>query len=166
MIIPEQAALLKTNIEATPALAAHLAAGNDNAIANYYNSTKTTVVGLVEKASVQALLQEFSHVSGMPVWLLIVDTAANVAADPNLRVACRMVLAAAEATYTNIDLGKPAVKVALDVLLAATYLTQEQRNALDAIASRPVTYAQDLLSQGVGFILTTSDISFALRGVR
>lgn len=164
MLTSQQAAVLKTDIENSPELSAYSATGNDQAICDWYNSARETALGLVDKADLHARLHEFAHASDRPVWMMILDAAANPLTPQALRDACGMIRESAVATYTKIDMSLPTVQAALNGLLAAGYLTQAQRDELDVLGAHTVTQAQHLLGEAV--TLDLSDISFALRGTR
>lgn len=118
------------------------------------------VAGVVLIASVEALLHTQVHSSGLPVWVVISDYAANGAGDAGLRACCRMVLAVTGSKYSTIDFSLPAVQGILAGLVAGTILTQGQADALAATShTRPSS-----VMRRVGAVPTLDEVSAALAG--
>lgn len=156
---------LRSEIETDPAgvgYAALVAAGNDTAVAGLLNADFDTHLGLVGIPDVQAELHKFVHSSGLPVWLVIEDTADDTQANAGLRAACRMVRAVATSRYENVDLSLLAVAGALDALLLGGVLTEAQREALDDLATRARSRAEVVF--GAGVVVSHTDVAVALRG--
>jgi len=168
-LTPQEAATLKNYIlngANKDDYAPYVAAGNDNQVAALLNSVHSQAVGLVNRATLMAAMMSVTHSSGMPVWLLIVDTAADTGANAGLRAACRMVLEVAKAPFENIDLSLAGVSTALGALLLATYITQEQYDSLMALGNHPLSDAEFALSKAPESLsISVDDVSYILRGV-
>lgn len=168
-LTPQEAATLKDYIlngANKDTYAPYVAAGNDNQVAVLLNTTHSKIVGLVNRATLMAVMMNLTHSSGMPVWLMIVDTAADSGANAQLRAACRMIGEVAKAPFENIDLSLAGVSNSLNALLAATYLTQGQLDYINAQGNHPLSDAEFALSKAPESLsISVDDVSYILRGV-
>ena len=140
-------------------LAALVAAGNHSGVTAAVNAPfGDPVPGVIDIASVEALLHTQTHASGLPAWVVIEDYAANAEGDAGLRAACRMVVAVVQSKYQTIDFGLTAVQTILAGLVAGTLLTQAQADALAALShTRPSSAVRRL-----GAAVTLNEVSKAL----
>lgn len=156
-----QSQTLREHVAATPELKALADVGDDTGLAAAMNApTGDPVPGLIDIASVEALLHTFAHASGAPAWLLIEDYAAGGESLP-LRYACRMAVAMVNSKYKTIDFRLPAVQTFLGGLVAGTLLTQGQADALAGLSARKWSVAEAVL--GVAGVVVTREDAGGLR---
>jgi hypothetical protein len=153
--------LLNTELTTDPldlGYSAHIASGNDQALADLLNTKQFRgPVPIVEVSS-------YCVVNG------IIGACEIAAYDPavpaQIRGVCITVttLLRDDFRLTTCDVDDPAFGMACDALLAAGIISAQQKTHMMLLAENRVSRAEGLFGESVH--VTNSDISFALRGQR
>lgn len=141
---------LSERIASDPTLAEHAKEGRDADIADALNA-------LIARGEVPlSELNKFADSTAITFRLLAAKESTEVTGQ--LRAAVNMALKLFDARYDTVSVDDPTFGMICDVLIQATIITKEDKAGLLALA--------DNRMPSIGSFVSSSDVSFALRGAK
>jgi hypothetical protein len=146
--------------------APHIAAGEDQLLADMLNAPRYPFLGRAELDTIQAYMQSQvaadSSVTRKDIYMRVTELAQD--AGSPVQVACQAVIQLFEkARFNTVDLALPRAQELLTVLEAAGVISAEQLAVIESFGSRNISRAEQLF--GLGVTVSHLQIASTLRGV-